>query len=182
MVELFLIPPHVSPLPFLSPLHSLIPSAAVEFAYLSFDIISDLAVGVPFGMVDRQKDSTPASLSLVSGRNVQDIPIIRLITVSGRLGISLGPYPSWAQKLLARAPWHMSDLTSRRAFLETIKALVDARVSRMGKDRPEDQERGPDLLDKLFEVRNPDGSPMSRQELDAEALATIGAGSDTTAK
>jgi cytochrome P450 len=133
-------------------------------------------------MVDRQKDSAPASLSLVSERNIQDIPIVRLVAAGGRLALSLGPYPSWAQKLLIRAPWHMSNLNRRRAFLETTKALVDARLSRMGKDQPEDQERGPDLLDKLFEVRNPDGSPMSRQELDSEGLVTIGAGSDTTAK
>ncbi|CCO35338.1 hypothetical protein BN14_09455 [Rhizoctonia solani AG-1 IB] len=156
-------------------------NSSPQFAYLSFDIISDLAVGVPFGMVDRQKDSAPASLSLVSERNIQDIPIVRLVAAGGRLALSLGPYPSWAQKLLIRAPWHMSNLNRRRAFLETTKALVDARVSRMGKDQPEDQERGPDLLDKLFEVRNPDGSPMSRQELDSEGLVTIGAGSDTTA-
>ncbi|CAE6446559.1 unnamed protein product [Rhizoctonia solani] len=152
-----------------------------QFAYLSFDIISDLAVGVPFGMVEGQKDSTPVSLSLASKRNVQGVPIIHLIAEGGKIGLALGPYPFWVQQLLIRAPWNMSDLTNRRNFLETTKALVDARIMRMENERPEDQERGPDLLDKLFEVRNPDGSPMSRQELDSEALVTIGAGSDTTA-
>ncbi|KAF8704735.1 Cytochrome P450 monooxygenase, partial [Rhizoctonia solani] len=152
-----------------------------QFAYLSFDIISDLALGVPFGMVERQKDSTPASLSTVSERNVEGVPIIRLIADGGKIGLAIGPYPAWFQKLLIMAPWHKNDSDSRRNYLETTKALVDARISRIGREQPEDQERGPDLLDKLFEVRNPDGSPMSRKEIDSEALVTIGAGSDTTA-
>ncbi|QRW23936.1 cytochrome P450 family protein [Rhizoctonia solani] len=42
------------------------------------------------------------------------------------------------------------------------------------------ENRGVDLLDKLFEVKIYDGSPLSREEIDSEALVTIGAGSDTT--
>ncbi|KAF8751688.1 Cytochrome P450 monooxygenase [Rhizoctonia solani] len=132
-----------------------------QFAYLSFDIISDLALGVPFGMVERQKDSTPASLSTVSERNVEGVPIIRLIADGGKIALAIGPYPAWFQKLLIMAPWHKNDSDSRQN---------NRKIKSTGQ-----------TCWKLFEVRNPDGSPMSRKEIDSEALVTIGDGSDTTA-
>ncbi|CAE6384333.1 unnamed protein product [Rhizoctonia solani] len=152
-----------------------------EFSYISFDIISDLALGVPFGLIEAQKDSTPAALSLVSKKNVQNLPVVRLIAKGGAGAMALGSYPPWVQKLLLLGtPWHIPDLIARRDFRNITKAAVDTRVNKAENEEPEDEKKGVDLLDKLFEVKNHDGSPLTRDEIDSEALVTIGAGSDTT--
>ncbi|CAE6406275.1 unnamed protein product [Rhizoctonia solani] len=150
-----------------------------QFSYISFDIISDLALGVPFGLIEAQKDSTPA-LSLVSGKNVQNLPVIDLIAKGGAGAHALGSYPPWVQKLLLfGTPWHIPDFIIRRDFRNIAKAAVNTRVDK-AEEGPEYEKRGVDLLDKLFEVKNADGSPLTRDEIDSEALVTIGAGSDTT--
>ncbi|EUC56911.1 cytochrome P450 family monooxygenase, partial [Rhizoctonia solani AG-3 Rhs1AP] len=152
-----------------------------QFSYISFDIISDLALGVPFGLIEAQKDSTPAALSLVSKKNVQNLPVVRLIAKGGAGAMALGSYPPWVQKLLLLGtPWHIPDLIARRDFRNITKAAVDTRVNKAENEEPEDEKKGVDLLDKLFEVKNHDGSPLTRDEIDSEALVTIGAGSDTT--
>ncbi|KAF8750648.1 Cytochrome P450 monooxygenase [Rhizoctonia solani] len=131
-----------------------------QLAYLTFDIISDLALGVPFRMVERQKDSTPASLACSGSR----------------------PYPPWIQKLLLfGTPFNIPALITLRDFRNTTKAAVDARINRMKNDEQEDEERGADLMDRLFEIKNPDGSPLSREDIDAQAFLVFSAGSDTTA-
>ncbi|KAG8696732.1 hypothetical protein FRC11_000532, partial [Ceratobasidium sp. 423] len=152
-----------------------------QFSYLSFDIISDLALGVPFGLIEAQKDSTPAALSLVSKKDVQNLPVIRLIAKGATSAMVLGSYPPWVQKLLLfGTPWHIPDFIARRDFRDITKAAVNTRVHKVENEVVEDENRGVDLLDKLFEVKNHDGSPLSRDEIDSEALVTIGAGSDTT--
>ncbi|KDN38481.1 hypothetical protein RSAG8_09466, partial [Rhizoctonia solani AG-8 WAC10335] len=118
-------------------------TTSVHFSYLSFDIISDLALGVPFGMVEGQKDSTPPSLSLGSKRNVQGIPVIRLIATGGKTAMALGSHPAWVQTLLFfSAPWYIPDLINRRNFLNTTRAAVDARVNKIENGGPEDKDRG----------------------------------------
>ncbi|KAF8712378.1 Cytochrome P450 monooxygenase, partial [Rhizoctonia solani] len=157
-------------------------NSSLQFAYLTFDIISDLALGLPFGMVEGQKDSTPAFLSLTSKKNVEGMSPIHFIAAGGKGAMALGSYPPWVQKMLLYCtPWHIPDLIVRRNFLRTVKAAVNARVSRIEREGQSDKERGVDLLDKLFEVKNVDGSPLTREEIDSEALVTLGAGSDTTA-
>ncbi|CAE6503614.1 unnamed protein product [Rhizoctonia solani] len=152
-----------------------------QFSYLAFDIISDLALGVPFGLIEAQKDSTPAALALVSKKNVQNLPVMRIITKGGTGAMILGSYPSWVQKLLLLGtPWHIPDLIARRDFRNIASAAVNTRVNSVENEALEDEGRGVDLLDKLFEVKNNDGLPLSREEIDSEALVTIGAGSDTT--
>ncbi|KAF8750826.1 Cytochrome P450 monooxygenase [Rhizoctonia solani] len=152
-------------------------NSSLQFAYLTFDIISDLALGLPFGMVEGQKDSTPAFLSLTSKKNVEGMSPIHFIAAGGKGAMALGSYPPWVQKmLLYGTPWHIPDLIVRRNFLKTVKAAVNARVSRIEREGQSDKERGVDLLDKLFEVKNVDGSPLTREEIDSEALVTLGAG------
>ncbi|KAH7341337.1 cytochrome P450 [Rhizoctonia solani] len=152
-----------------------------QFSYLAFDIISDLALGVPFGLIEAQKDSTPAALSLVSKKNVQNLPVVRLIAKGGAGAMALGSYSPWVQKLLLLCtPWQIPNLMARRDFRNITKAAVNTRVNKVEVGVTEDEARGVDLLDKLFEVKNIDGSPLTRDEIDSEALVTIGAGSDTT--
>ncbi|QRW15563.1 cytochrome P450 family protein [Rhizoctonia solani] len=152
-----------------------------QFAYLTFDLISDLALGVPFGMVEAQKDSTPTLLSLTSKKNIKGVTPIRLVAVSGQGGMTLGSYPSWAQKLLPYAPWHLSKLIAFENFGSSTQAAVEASIRRKENEEEGENKRGVDLLDKLFEVKNADGSPLERAEIDAEAAVTLAAGSDTTA-
>ncbi|KAF8676869.1 Cytochrome P450 monooxygenase [Rhizoctonia solani] len=152
-----------------------------QFSYISFDVISDLSLGVPFGLIEAQKDSIPAALSLVSTKNVENLPVISMIAQGTTGAIALAPHPPLLQKiLLFSAPWHIPDFIARRDFVEVIKAAVNTRISKVENGTVDSENRGVDLLDKLFEVTNTDGSPLSRDEIDAEALVTIGAGSDTT--
>ncbi|KAF8753476.1 Cytochrome P450 monooxygenase [Rhizoctonia solani] len=152
-----------------------------QFSYIAFDIISDLSLGIPFGLIEAQKDSIPAALSLISNKKVADLPVIHMIA-QGTIGaVALAPHPPLLQKiLLFGAPWHIPDLIARRDFVEVTKAAVNTRISKVENGTIDNENRGVDLLDKLFEVTNTDGSPLSREEIDAEALVTIGAGSDTT--
>jgi cytochrome P450 len=154
-----------------------------EFSYLNFDIISDLALGVAFGMIDRQQDSAPISLSSSTKASVKNINPIRLNATGGQGATALGPYPPWAQKLLLFCtPFNIPSLISLYGFRKTASAAVDARVARMEKEGLGNQERGADLLDKLFEIKDADGSRLSRQEIDAQAFVVLSAGSDTTSK
>ncbi|QRW18329.1 cytochrome P450 family protein [Rhizoctonia solani] len=107
-----------------------------------------------------QKDSIPAALSLISNKKVADLPVIHMIA-QGTIGaVALAPHPPLLQKiLLFGAPWHIPDLIARRDFVEVTKAAVNTRISK---------------------VENGTIDNENREEIDAEALVTIGAGSDTT--
>ncbi|QRW18374.1 cytochrome P450 family protein [Rhizoctonia solani] len=135
-----------------------------QFSYISFDVISDLSLGVPFGLIEAQKDSIPAALSLVSTKNVENLPVISMIAQGTTGAIALAPHPPLLQKiLLFSAPWHIPDFIARRDFVEVIKAAVNTRISKVENGTVDSENRGVDL-----------------DEIDAEALVTIGAGSDTT--
>ncbi|KAF8678201.1 Cytochrome P450 monooxygenase [Rhizoctonia solani] len=152
-----------------------------QFAYLNFDVISDLALGTPFGMVEAQKDSIPTVLSLTSKKSIKGVAPVHLSAVATQGGMTLGSYPSWVWKLLFYAPWNFSKIAAFRNFEDATQAAVEANVIRRENEGQETNERGVDLLDKLFEVKNADGSPLTRPEIDAEATITLAAGSDTTA-
>ncbi|CCO31784.1 hypothetical protein BN14_05834 [Rhizoctonia solani AG-1 IB] len=114
-----------------------------QFAYLTFDLISDLALGVPFGLVEAQKDSTPTFLSLTSEKNVQGISPIRLVAASGQAGLVLGSYSSWVQKILLRAPWQIPRFFIFRDFASYTHAAVDASISKKEKEKEQEaNERG----------------------------------------
>ncbi|KAF8757086.1 Cytochrome P450 monooxygenase [Rhizoctonia solani] len=147
-----------------------------QFAYLNFDVISDLALGTPFGMVEAQKDSIPTVLSLTSKKSIKGVAPVHLSAVATQGGMTLGSYPSWVWKLLFYAPWNFSKIAAFRNFEDATQAAVEANVIRRENEGQETNERGVDLLDKLFEVKNADGSPLTRPEIDAEATITLAAG------
>ncbi|KAF8758879.1 Cytochrome P450 monooxygenase [Rhizoctonia solani] len=151
-----------------------------QFAYLTFDLISDLALGVPFGIVEAQKDSTPTLLSLTSKKNIKGWPYSSGSGVRSG-GDDSGIVPFLAQKLLPYAPWHLSKLIAFGNFANSTQAAVEASIRRKENEEEGENKRGVDLLDKLFEVKNADGSPLERAEIDAEVAVTLAAGSDTTA-
>ncbi|QRW24176.1 cytochrome P450 family protein [Rhizoctonia solani] len=93
----------------------------------------------------------------------------------------ISPIHTNAKLLLFGTPFNIPALITLRDFRNTTKAAVDARINRMKNDGQEDEERGADLMDRLFEIKNPDGSPLSREDIDAQAFLVFSAGSDTTA-
>ncbi|KAF8747354.1 Cytochrome P450 monooxygenase, partial [Rhizoctonia solani] len=149
-----------------------------QFAFLAFDLISDLALGFPFGLIDAQKDSTPTTLSLASKRSAQSLPIIQIISQSGTFVKFIGSCSSLVRKCLLFSTKLVS--SAPNIFRNITKAAVDARARKVESGKVDEEGRGIDLLDKLFEVKNHDGSPLSKSEIDSEAMITIGAGSDTT--
>ncbi|ELU36691.1 cytochrome P450 monooxygenase [Rhizoctonia solani AG-1 IA] len=157
---------------------------AIKVSYLAFDIIGDLALGSPFGLVQAQKDS---SLSIESvdesgeaTRGTVEIPVIETIARAGVPIMSIGVFPSWAHKILLFLPWNLVGLFDRINFFKLVKASVEARIKRGPKEIIEDGKRSIDIIDKFLEVQDDDIAPLSMEELTAEASVLLVAGSDTT--
>ncbi|KAK3995518.1 benzoate 4-monooxygenase [Cladorrhinum sp. PSN332] len=143
------------------------------FNYLAFDVIGDLAFGAPFGMLSSGADmaevrSSPDSPPIYA-------PAIEILNrrgeVSGALGIlpALKPYAKYFPD-----PFFTQGL----AAVESLAGIAIARVkSRLDNPPPTGRK---DLLQRLIDARDDKGQPMGREELTAEALTQLIAGSDTT--
>ncbi|CCO36634.1 hypothetical protein BN14_10776 [Rhizoctonia solani AG-1 IB] len=159
-------------------------NVCAQFSYLAFDIIGDLALGSPFGLIQAQTDSSLSIESVdESGEPVRGelrVPVIKAITGAVAVSTRIGVFPAWTHKLLRLLPWNMSGVTDRINLFKLAVASVEARVKRGHKTEAEDGEQSIDLIDKLLETKDDDGSPLSPNELYAEALMLLIAGSDTT--
>ncbi|KAH7333783.1 cytochrome P450 [Rhizoctonia solani] len=155
-----------------------------QFSYLAFDIIGDLAMGSSFGLIQAQKDSSLAIESVdTSGepqRGTVEVPVVKTIAGGGAVIMAVGVFPSWTHKFLRFLPWNIMGLFDRINIARLAKASVDARIKRGPRKDLEDGKRSLDLIDKLLESKNEDGTPLSINELYAEALILLIAGSDTT--
>ncbi|KAF8724691.1 Cytochrome P450 monooxygenase, partial [Rhizoctonia solani] len=155
-----------------------------QVSYLAFDIIGDLALGSPFGLVKAQKDSTLSIESVdESGettRGTLEIPVIEIIARAGVSIVSIGVFPSWLHKLFLFLPWNLVGLFDRINFFRLVKTSLEARIKRGPKEIIEDGKRSIDIIDKFLEVQDDDGTPLSKEELMAEASVLLIAGSDTT--
>lgn len=145
------------------------------FNYLAFDIIGDLAFGAPFGMLEKGRDyaevrKTPDSPPTVA-------PAIEVLNRRGEVSATLGCLPllkPWAKYLPDR---FFSD------GLQAVQNLAGIAVARVSERlRPEAVEKNTrvDLLARLMEGRDGCGEQLGREELTAEALTQLIAGSDTT--
>ncbi|KFA65083.1 hypothetical protein S40285_03137 [Stachybotrys chlorohalonatus IBT 40285] len=143
------------------------------FNYLAFDIIGDLAFGAPFGMlkngadiaeVRASTDSPPIYASAIQILN-------RRGDVSATLGIMpwIKPYAKWLPD-----PFFSKGLSAVQNLAGIAIARVKARL-----ENPPPEERK-DLLARLMEGRDEKGAPLGQEELTAEALTQLIAGSDTT--
>ncbi|KAK4186991.1 cytochrome P450 [Podospora australis] len=143
------------------------------FNYLAFDVIGDLAFGAPFGMlssgadmaeVRASPDSPPTYLSAIEILN-------RRGEVSAALGIlpALKPYAKYFPD-----PFFTQGLTA----VENLAGMAIARVKARLDNPPESGRK--DLLQRLIDARDEKGEPLGREELTAEALTQLIAGSDTT--
>ncbi|KAJ1300369.1 hypothetical protein OPQ81_005188 [Rhizoctonia solani] len=158
--------------------------ACPQFAYLALDIIGDLALGSPFGLIHAQRDSSVAidSIDALGEPQIRmvEVPIIKINANEGMITMAVGVFPSWTHNFLRLLPWNISGILHSAKFFNLTKASVDARLKRGPRVASEDGKGSIDLVDRLLEVRNEDGTPLTTDELYAEALLLLAAGSDTT--
>jgi benzoate 4-monooxygenase len=142
------------------------------FNYVAFDIIGDLAFGAPFGMLERGKDM--AEVCLTPDSPPTYAPAIQVLNRRGEVSATLGCLPAlkpWAKTL--PDPFFRNGL----AAVESLAGIATARVKeRLAQTKVERV----DLLARLMEGRDDKGEKLSREELTAEALTQLIAGSDTT--
>lgn len=152
--------------------------------YLAFDIVGDLAFGAPFGMIKAAKDSAvvpkdqKAAMDSYGKKDssveVVEIPAVRILNGRGEFSMSMGVLPPWWRPFVRNLPWFAQGK-------KDVKTLAGIAIMAVAKRLATPTDRV-DLLSKLQEGRDSEGKPMGREELTAEALTLLIAGSDTTSK
>ncbi|KAI0007246.1 cytochrome P450 [Xylariaceae sp. FL0662B] len=143
------------------------------FNYVAFDTIGDLAFGVPFGMLKAGADIAEVRTSA----NAPSIyaPAVEILNRRGEVSATLGclpqlkPYAKWLPD-----PFFSKGLTA----VQNLSGIAIARVTERLKNPPDIHRK--DLLARLQEGRDEKGEPLGLEELTAEALTQLIAGSDTT--
>ncbi len=143
------------------------------FNYVAFDIIGDLAFGVPFGMLRAGADIAEVRLSRDS--TPLYAPAVEILYRRGEVSATLGCLP----QLKPWAPWLPDPFFSRGlAAVRNLAGIAIARVRDRLENPPDVGRR--DILALLQEGRDCKGEPLGFEELAAEALTQLIAGSDTT--
>ncbi|KAI9838603.1 MAG: hypothetical protein M1819_004917 [Sarea resinae] len=143
------------------------------FNYLAFDIIGDLAFGAPFGMLSRGEDI--AEVRKTPDAEPTFAPAIQVLNRRGEVSGALGCLPELK-------PWvRYSPDPFFRKGLQAVENLAGIAVARVNERLASGQKsERVDLLARLMEGRDAEGRPLGREELTAEALTQLIAGSDTT--
>jgi benzoate 4-monooxygenase len=136
-------------------------------------MIGDLAFGAPFGMLQAQADI--AELRESPNAPPTYAPAIEILNRRGEISSTLGVMPA----LIPYAkyipdPFFTKGVEAVRNLAKIAIARVQARL-----DNPPADARN-DLLARLQEGKDDHGKPIGREELTAEALTQLIAGSDTT--
>lgn len=138
--------------------------------YLAFDIIGDLAFGERFGMIERAGDIA----AVERDGQMLHLPAIKILNergefsiTQGSLSASLRPYTKYID------PWFRRGAASVKNLTGIATHRVNVRLSQPDQSRK-------DLLARLQAGRDADGNPMGKEELIAESLTQLIAGSDTT--
>jgi benzoate 4-monooxygenase len=145
------------------------------FNYLAFDIIGDLAFGAPFGMLAKGKDV--AEVRKTADSPPTYAPAIEVLNRRGEVSGALGCLPS-----LKPYAKYLPDAFFSKG-LEAVQNLAGIAIARVNERlKPESVENNTrvDLLARLMEGRDETGAQLGREELTAEALTQLIAGSDTT--
>ncbi|KAI1275908.1 cytochrome P450 [Xylaria sp. FL0933] len=143
------------------------------FNYVAFDTIGDLAFGAPFGMLKAGADIAEVRTSLDAPPIYA--PAVEILNRRGEVSATLGCLPS----IKPYAKWLPDPFFSQGlAAVEKLAGIAIARVKER-LDNPPDINRK-DLLARLQEGRDEKGEPLGFEELTAEALTQLIAGSDTT--
>ncbi|KAI0484122.1 cytochrome P450 [Xylariaceae sp. FL0804] len=147
------------------------------FNYVAFDAIGDLAFGAPFGMLAAGADM--AEVRSAPDAPASYAPAVEILNRRGEVSATLGCLPA----LRPWAAW-LPDPFFRRglAAVQDLAGIAIARVKHRVESPPVDEAgRGrKDLLARLQEARDDKGEPLGLEELTAEALTQLIAGSDTT--
>ncbi|KAL7006345.1 hypothetical protein EMMF5_003998 [Cystobasidiomycetes sp. EMM_F5] len=139
--------------------------------YLAFDIIGDLAFGSPFGMVEREADL--AAIEQLDG-TVIHVPAVDILNERGEYSNCLGVMQPWLRPYIKYIdPWFARGSKAVKDLAGMARARVNERLKTGAGDRK-------DLLARLQEARDDNGNAMDIDELTAEALTQLIAGSDTT--
>ncbi|KAK0492671.1 cytochrome P450 monooxygenase [Armillaria luteobubalina] len=150
--------------------------------YLTFDIIGDLAFGAPFGMIKAGRDlamvpDDPLAVMASYGQAgvkyaTKEIPAVKILNGRGDYTMSMGVLPGWWRPLLKRTPLFRAGGQDQDMLAGMAIVAVSKRLSKSSDKN--------DLLNKLQAGKDEQGNPMGREELTAEALTLLIAGSDTT--
>ncbi|KAJ3749876.1 cytochrome P450 monooxygenase pc-bph [Lentinula detonsa] len=154
--------------------------------YLAFDIIGDLAFGAPFGMIKACKDMAqiPASgpsADLADSKSevrIKEIPAVKILNGRGEYSMSMGVLPPAYRPIAKKFPWFAAGAADVKALAGI--AIMAVRKRLVAQEAGTLSVRKTDLLEKLQRGKDEDGKTMGREELTAEALTLLIAGSDTT--
>ncbi|KAI1802625.1 putative benzoate 4-monooxygenase cytochrome P450 [Daldinia bambusicola] len=143
------------------------------FNYVAFDTIGDLAFGAPFGMLKAGADIAEVRTAVDSPPIYA--PAVEILNRRGEVSATLGCFP----QLKPYAKWLPDSFFSKGlAAVENLAGIAIARVKDRLENPPDINRR--DLLALLQEGRDDKGEPLGFEELTAEALTQLIAGSDTT--
>jgi benzoate 4-monooxygenase len=160
------------------------------FNYLAFDVIGDLAFGEPFGMLAKGKDEAEVS----KAGQITYAPAIEVLNRRGEVSgyvestlqiyIHLRPATDNTHRTIGCFPAikpyakYFPDpfFSQGMKAIENLAGIAIARVNAR-LEKPSDRV---DLLARLMEGRDESGQKLGREELTAEALTQLIAGSDTT--
>ncbi|KAK7462809.1 hypothetical protein VKT23_007389 [Stygiomarasmius scandens] len=170
--------------------------------YLAFDVIGDLAFGAPFGMLSACQDKAPVPVSqkaaiesygTASGDiETREIPAVKILNGRGEYSMSMGALPAYWRPVAKKLPWFRQGGKDVKALAGIAIMAVRRRLAAdAGVDLEKEKMAGGDgasyraggrndLLRKLQEGKDDQGNLMGREELTAEALTLLIAGSDTT--
>lgn len=128
-------------------------------------------------MLDAARDIAPVAVS-EPGASLKTIyiPAVQILNSRGDYSASMGVLPPWIRPWIKRLPWYARGQQAVTHLAGIAIAAVEKRLA-----DPAAAERG-DLLAKLQEGKDEAGNPMGKEELTAEALTQLIAGSDTTSK
>ena len=152
----------------------------VGASYLAFDIAGDLIVGTPLGMLKATKDADvvpkrPDSMNSRGGKEmgseVVGVPDSQLMGGRGESSVTVGVLPSYWRPIVKRLPGYKSKNDRMKSLARIAITAIADRIA-----NPTDHD---DFLNKLQSIRDAEGKPMSREELTAEAVTFLIAGSDT---
>jgi len=148
------------------------------FSYIAFDIIGDLAFGAPFGMVNKGKDET--EVQLTPGGPIFYAPAVEVLNRRGEISTTLGLLPAlrpWAKYL--PDPFFSLGIEAVQNLNGIAVAAVAKRLDAAEKGLAGAGNDRNDLLARLMQGEDAEGNIMGRQEVTAEALTQLIAGSDT---
>ncbi|OAP63656.1 hypothetical protein AYL99_02883 [Fonsecaea erecta] len=142
------------------------------FNYLAFDIIGDLAFGQPFGMLEKEKDI--AEIRKSPDAPPTTAPAIEVLNRRGEVSGTLGCLP----QLKPYAKYLPDPFFSQG--VEAVENLAGIAIARVKQRLENPNTDRVDLLARLMEGKDANGEKLGREELTAEALTQLIAGSDTT--